>query len=272
LSQHAAVALNRALGGDLSDPLTLIAMPALFQAMAVAPYRGVLPAERCVDDCLILTHAYAQLGIAAEVRIAELTVTEPETGNRAVHGSLEPWWEDDMIHGHMVVWLPVQGCLVDPTAEQWEEIADYRQGPVITLSSPTANVGISAANGAPGIIRVAGKRGYLRLVYLLGPHEASAALLDHPHVHGEGDGYARRGVAIASEVLTRLASRRPVRETSAIPYPRMAALAEAVRTMKVQKDDEGYVYFTQNASGRPTLMRLDEIPGIPAPELGRSAK
>jgi hypothetical protein len=48
-------------------------------ARTVAAAYG-LPAERCVNDCLTVAHAYAQLGIAAEVRITELTVTDSVTG------------------------------------------------------------------------------------------------------------------------------------------------------------------------------------------------
>lgn len=90
LARDATAALNRALGGNLSDPLTLIAMPALFLETIAAGYRPMLPAERCVDDCLVLAHPYAQFGLEAEVRIAALTVTDSVTASREVHGSLEP--------------------------------------------------------------------------------------------------------------------------------------------------------------------------------------
>ena len=69
-AQRAAAALNQTLGGDLADPLTPITMPALFPEMVAAAYD--LPAERCVDDCLTLAYAYAQLGMAAGVRTTEL--------------------------------------------------------------------------------------------------------------------------------------------------------------------------------------------------------
>lgn len=251
LSRDAAAALNRALGGDLTDPLTLIAMPALFLETIAAAYRPVLPAERCVDDCLVLAHAYAQFGMEAEVRIAELAVTDSVTASREVHGSTEPLWEDGIFHGHMVAWLPGHCCLVDPTAEQYEEIAAYREGPVIATTAPPA---------AAGTVRVPAARGFLRLVYVLGTREASAALLDHPRVHEEGDGHLRRGVNIASEVLTRLVNRRPARETAAIAYPRMAALAQAVRGMKARTDEEGFLYFSRRGPGAQGRMRLNEIP------------
>lgn len=254
LARQATGALNRALGGNLSDPLTLIAMPALFLETVVATYRDVLPAERCVDDCLVLAHAYAQFGMEAEVRIAELAVTDSVTASRAVHGSLEPKWENGMIHGHTVVWLPEHCCLVDPTAEQYEEIAAYRDGLVITTAPrPTAE----------DMVRVPAARGFLRLAYVLGTREASAALLDHPYVHEQGDGHLRRGVHVASEVLTRLASRRPARETAAIPCPRMAALVQAVRSMKARTDEDGFLYFSQRGPGVQPRMRLNEIP-LPA--------
>lgn len=226
-------------------------MPTLFLETVVAGYRPVLPAERCVDDCLVLAHAYAQFGMETEVRIAELTVTDSVTASREVHGSVAPRWEDGMFHGHTVVWLPQHSCLVDPTAEQYEEIAAYQNGPVIATTAPPA---------AGDTVRVPTARGFLRMVYVLGTREASAALLDHPYVHEQGDGHLRRGVNIASEVLIRLANRRPARETATIAYPRMAALAQAVRSLKARKDDEGVLYFSPRGPGAQTRMRLNEIP------------
>jgi hypothetical protein len=61
-------------GEDVSDPLQLTSLPPLFLDLVAAGYGDAIPAERCVDDCLILVHAYAQLGIAAEVRAAELVI------------------------------------------------------------------------------------------------------------------------------------------------------------------------------------------------------
>jgi hypothetical protein len=257
LARDATAALNRALGGDLTDPLTLIAMPALFLETIAAGYRTVLPAERCVDDCLTLARAYAQFGVEAEVRIAELTVTDSVTTSQEVHGTLAPRWEDDLFHGHTVVWLPEHWCLVDPTTEQYEEIDAYREGPVIAATAPSA---------ADSAVQVPVARGFLRLVYVLGSREASAAILDHPYVREQGDGHLRLGVNIASEVLTRLVNHRPAKETAAIAYPRMAALAEAIRSLKACKDEEGFRYFSQRGPGAQTRMRLNEIP-LPSAEI-----
>jgi hypothetical protein len=101
---------------DASDPLQVIALPPLIIDMIAAKYGA--PAERCADDCVILACAYAQLGITAQVRVAELAINDSLTGTSTVDGSLETRWQDGMFHGHTVLWLPAHECLVDPTAGQ----------------------------------------------------------------------------------------------------------------------------------------------------------
>jgi hypothetical protein len=150
----------------------------------------MLPAERCVDDCRVLSHAYAQFGLESEVRIAELTVTDSVTASQAVHGSLDPRWEDGMIHDHTVVSLPEHRCLVDPTAEQYEEIAVYGERPVTAATDQTTR---------ESAVRACAAGGFLRLVYVLGTREASGFRrpADRPYVHEEGDGHLRRGMNVA---------------------------------------------------------------------------
>jgi hypothetical protein len=55
-----------------------------------------------------------------------------------------------MIHGHTVTWLPEHVCLVDPTARQYEEIADYREGPVIALAGQPHALPNRGRPGGPG--------------------------------------------------------------------------------------------------------------------------
>jgi hypothetical protein len=247
-----------AADGDLSDPLTLAVLPALVSEMAVAEHLDELPAERCVNDCLVIAHACAQLGIAAQVRVAELTVTDSVTGLREVHGSLEPWWQDDMIHGHTVVWLPERGYLIDPTAEQYEEIAAWNGGPVIASA-----IGYPGQEKWPGeageSLSITVPRGSLSLTYALGGHGPSMAFLDHPVVHGEGDSHFRLGVYLASEVVALLANHRTAEETAVIPSLRTVALIDAVRTLDKHRNDDGRLYFRQPGLDSPA-MRLHEIP------------
>ncbi|MGH3392466.1 MAG: hypothetical protein ACRDOO_26660, partial [Actinomadura sp.] len=83
---------------DSADPLQVVSVPPLVIDMLATEYE--LTPQRCVDDCLTLVHAYAQLGIAAQVHAVELSITDTRTGTRSVHGSLVPRWEDGLLHGH----------------------------------------------------------------------------------------------------------------------------------------------------------------------------
>ena len=94
-----------------------------------------------------------------------------------------------MLHGHTVVWIPSLGHLVDVTAEQYDEIAACRGGPVIAASL--------ADTGSDDTRRVETRRGDLLLTYALAPAAVTAALLDHPVIRAEG-GHRRRGINVAS--------------------------------------------------------------------------
>lgn len=78
-----------ALCADPGDPIQLVALPALVLDMVPAQFPW-LPAERCVDDCVVLIHAYADLGIRAELRAAVLTVTQGRDGAFSAYGALAP--------------------------------------------------------------------------------------------------------------------------------------------------------------------------------------
>jgi len=157
---------------DAAEPLQVTAVPALFLDAIAAEHS--LPAERCLDDCLSLACAYAQLGRDAQVRAAELVITVPD-GRRATHGTLAPRWEDGMIHGHAVVWLPGPGHLVDVTAGQFPLIAAEGLGPVIAagiaLPRPPGQAGGTGVS-EPGL-RPVGPRGHV----VEGPGGATAGAL-----------------------------------------------------------------------------------------------
>ncbi|MFI6920027.1 hypothetical protein ACIBIZ_08740 [Nonomuraea spiralis] len=87
-----------------ADPMQIPAVLPLFFDVIAAEY--LLPAERCLDDCMTLAHAYAQLGIPAQVRAVDLAIASVLDKAVISRGTLTPRWEDGMIHGHTVVWLP----------------------------------------------------------------------------------------------------------------------------------------------------------------------
>ena len=235
--------------GDASDPLQAVCVPALVLDAIVAANADVLPAERCVDDCTTLVHAYAQLGIKAQVRAVELTITDTRTGEASTHGSPTPWWEDGMIHGHTVVWIPQPGCLIDPTADQFAPLRAQDSGPVIATRSP----------GDEGPVRL--QRGRLQLSYSLASHQASAELLDHPDAQADLLGHRRRGLNIASAALAVMDEHLPSARRRRIPHPRVAALLAAITGLPDSRTPEGdWRFAVPGPDGKPIHLRLDELP------------
>ncbi|GAT68816.1 hypothetical protein PS9374_04481 [Planomonospora sphaerica] len=255
--ERAAARIAATVAGlDPSDPMQVPSLPPLFVDVVAAEY--LLPAERCLDDCMALAHAYAQLGIPAQVRAAELTVTDRSAKTSITYGTLAPRWENGMIHGHTVVWLPTLRCLVDVTAEQFPQIAVLDGGPVIIVCGPD--------DGAAG--RIQTRRRNTLLAYALAPPETTAALLEHPVPRAAADDYRRRGLNIASAVMTIVAESLPHDSIGLIPHRRAAALIEAIRPLPQHETSAGdRCFLLPGANGTPTVARLDQIPlpaGTPA--------
>ena len=82
--------------GDAADPLQVISVPPLFLDAIVAEAAGAIVEQRCMDDCVVLACSYAHLGIAAQVRAAELTIADTRDRSSATHGTLSPRWEDGL--------------------------------------------------------------------------------------------------------------------------------------------------------------------------------
>src|SRR5215470_2133089 len=62
----ASAILQKAAAVKLSGPLPFVALPPLAQHTIRSRFQDTLPSEHCVDDCLALAHAYAELGIEAQ--------------------------------------------------------------------------------------------------------------------------------------------------------------------------------------------------------------
>jgi hypothetical protein len=103
--------------GVPADVRVLLLLPVLW----IDQRRGQ-PANQCVQSCLTLRHAYGQLGIRAELRAVELVAREP-SGRQIRLSGPEPSWQDGHLAGHCVLWLPESGRLIDPTVQQFSEIA-----------------------------------------------------------------------------------------------------------------------------------------------------
>ncbi|MFC5821135.1 hypothetical protein [Nonomuraea harbinensis] len=235
-----------------ADPMQVPSVLPLFIDIVAAEY--LLPAERCLDDCMTLAYAYAQLGIPAHVRAAELSITNTLTKTTVVHGSLTPHWDDDMIYGHTVVWLPTLNHLVDVTAEQFPEIAALDQGPMIA-----GRDGYQAAHIPEERIQV--KRKNLRMAYTLAPLDTTVALLDHPVPRASMADYHRRGVNVATAAVIILADSLPQERLALVPHRRAAALIEAVRELPEYRTPAGDRRFLlRGPDGAQIVVELDEIP------------
>ena len=240
--------------GDPADPVQVTALLPLFLDAVAADHR--LPAERCLDDCVVLAHAYAQLGIAAEVRVAELVITSAATGQSSTHGSLNPRWQDGLMHGHAVVWLPGLAHLSDVTAGQYPQIAAAGHGPVIAACTRLPD-----SDAAGDVVQVDVPWDGLLLAYTLAPFATTAIMLGHPVMRAEEDGHRRRGLNVASAAVRLLADFLPAERARLIPHQRAAALTEAVRDLPDHRTPAGDLRFMlPGPAGNPVAARLDEIP------------
>ena len=214
--------------GDAADPLQVISVPPLYMDVIVAEAAGVIEEERCADDCVILACCYAHLGIAAEIRAARLTVTDTRDRSSTTHGTLSPSWEDGLLHGHTVVWIPAQRCLIDPTILQF-------------LPEDTLSWEAVIAHAAPGTRpaeTVTASHGRFRVAYILAPAEATAPLLGYPRMLEERDDLLRRGVNIASAALALMAEHLPADRARQSPLT-CRALLTAIRDLSAEQTPAG---------------------------------
>jgi hypothetical protein len=302
----ASTLLSKAAAMPLAEPLAFAALPplALHAVKSRLPAGTAASGSRCVDDCLTLAYAYAELGIEAQVRVATLTVTDITTHAEAAYGDPRPRWDDGGFSGHTgftghtVVWLPERRYLIDPAAERFPEIAAYQAGPVIaqappetdpaspetdtaspetdTASPETDTASPEPAGTDPDAVTLTVARGYLRIGYALSGQAASAGILDAPGAQASRNASGRAGINVASELVWLLASQRTADDTAVIPYPRAAALIDAARNLDRYGSLGEDFFFAERGSsgeaapgpeqGRP--VRLHQIPlpaGTPAP-------
>lgn len=240
--------------GDAADPLQVISVPPLFLDAIVAEAAGAIVEQRCMDDCVVLACSYAHLGIAAQVRAAELTIADTRDRSSATHGTLSPSWEDGLLHGHTVVWIPAQRCLIDPTILQF-------------LPEDTRSWEAVIAHAAPGswpAETVTASHGRFRVAYTLAPPEATAPLLGYPRMLEERGDLLRRGMNIASAALALMAEHLPADRARQIPHSRAAALLAAIRDLSAEQTPTGDWRFTTPGEGsKPACLTLAEI-ALPA--------
>lgn len=240
--------------GDAADPLQVISVPPLYMDTVVAEAAGAVAEERCLDDCTILACCYAHLGITAQVRAARLIITDTRDRSVTAHGTLAPSWEDGLLHGHTVVWVPAHRCLIDPTILQFLPEDSLSWQAVIARAGP----------GSQPPDTVTASHGRFRVTYTLAPPEATAEVLGHPRMAAEHGDLLRRGMNVASAVVAFTAEHLPAERVRQVPHPRAAALLTATRDLTGGQAASGDWRFTApGADGKPAFLTLAEIP-LPA--------
>jgi hypothetical protein len=94
---------------------------ALLPAVLLIDHLRNRAANVCVDACVTLKGVYRVLGIDARITPVAVMV-EPPTGGASLYGQ-NPRWNGKTYHGHCALWLPGLQRLVDPTIQQFPELA-----------------------------------------------------------------------------------------------------------------------------------------------------
>lgn len=232
-----------------TDVRILLFLPTLW----INQKRG-LPANLCVQACLTLRHAYGQLGIRAELRAVELVAREA-SGHQIRLSGPEPSWQGVHFAGHCVLWLPDNGRLIDPTVQQFTEIALFRESPPVM-----GRVGLTG--GLPTGLRVQILRDDLILLYRVLARNYTAIIVNGPEIVAHSNKIRREGVNLASLALVGLRMPEWIDRARAAPFPRLHNLLDAIGDAPENMAEDGNWRFAVGGEeASPKL--LDEIP-LPA--------
>jgi hypothetical protein len=243
------------LGGvDASDPAWVTAPPVIYLGALIAAGVGELRGDFAVADCLTLAHAYAQLGVVAEIRAAELVVDDLDTGGQQTYGTVNPFWEDQELVGHAVVWVPRYGHLIDTYAGKLAAIAARGEGPVVALDP--------GVDERDGLTVVEHDHHGLLLTHVLASRLTTSALLGSRPEPVADSVYAQRGMTLASMTAMLLARAFEPEDVARVQVRRAAALAGAVRGLEFRRSDDG-LGFVQSAAEEEQLVPFEDLP-LPA--------
>ena len=236
------------LGNDQIAPdlRIMLLLPILF----LSRFRGY-PGNICVDACMTLRHAFGQFGIAAELRAVQLVIRKP-SGQLIQRSGPEPSWDGAQLAGHCVLWLPETGRLIDPTVEQFPEIARYKRGPVVGRTGGTGGLPAGAHFEVP--------RGDLALLYTVLDGKHTATIVNAPRVSSQSDEIRRMGINIASWAVVCLRRLPHCIDQVRPSFPRLSALLDAVADAPAEVAEDKNWRFTIDGPGDTARLLLDEIP------------
>jgi hypothetical protein len=182
-----------------------------------------VPPNICVEACRWLHYAYAQLGIRSVLTATGLVVSG-RPGNAILRAPASPSWDGAMLDGHAVLCLPEVRRFVDPTVEQYPEVARYRIGPVSGLAAGQHGGSVRPTPFVPGDQLVV-QRKDLTLVYTLGAPADTQVIMGHRLVRDRAEVHRRAGINLATHVVGYVRTDPDLREAA---IPRLQVLLAAV--------------------------------------------
>lgn len=231
--------------------------------LSMAATQTRTPENTCIGACGVLREAYGLLGLRAEIRAVVLTVDDAD-GNVAVYGSFEPSWQGSVLTGHCILLLPESGRTIDPTAEQYPEVARFGLGAVVgrtltTLHSPR-DAAVIAAGGMPAGGQIVMRRGDATLGYVLASDEATAVITDSEWLAGRAQEYRRAGANLAGWTLDVLRRPQVIARARSSGYPRVVALLDAIGDAPYDHDAaENWYFLIAGEDGLPLPRSTDEL-------------
>ncbi|MFJ4931573.1 hypothetical protein [Streptomyces sp. NPDC088736] len=243
------------------DALVELLLPQLWAGIAE---ESGAPANICVDSCLTLKYAYGQLGIRAELALADLTIREAN-GDGVLHGTPEPTWSEDgtRFNGHCILLLPDSGRYVDATVEQFKKVREQTGGPLIgrsVASTTTVEPGQLLPPGSQLVVQ----RGSIVMMYTLSHLSTREVIDDQPWIRQHAHRHFRAGVNLASLVVDALRMAEVIGRARQAPYPRLRALLRALGDAPLEIDGNRDARFALSGTDGARSLRLDEVP-LPAP-------
>lgn len=245
------------LGAEEIDPALLIELllPVLWLSRVEA-FEG----NSSVEGSMVLHHAYEQLGIASYVYTVTLSITNPANGRSTEYGRPDPLWDNGILDGHCLLWLPQSGRVIDATVEQFSGTPGSASAPVVgRLAGSNTSAWASTEGGltAGTFLDVLSAVGLLHYE-LTGPeyqHLVTSSLTPE-----DDERYRRAGVNLASRALTLLRVGPVAERVRRVPYPQLHALLDAVATAEFVVESTGDFFFTVRREDAEHSLRLDEIP------------
>ncbi|MEU7802623.1 hypothetical protein AB0B10_25525 [Micromonospora arborensis] len=210
------------------------------------------PANVCVDACLLLKRMYGILGIDARITPVSVTV-EPPGGGVSVYGR-NARWEGDAFAGHVVLWLPGMQRLVDPTIQQFPEMATEKMPLIGRVGASSHAISDSLPPGSDIPIPRQGTQ----LMYSV--LDTEAFVLDTEVARRAEQLNPKSAANIAGWALSIMGTPDIEPRIRSASFPRIHALLSAIGGADVDAGPDGYRFMLPGPNGQLVPTWIDDVP------------